>query len=78
MPGVSVPSHLALSPPHPPHTPPSPVGVRLSGHTAHHLGRGYRLPVRLTCDPQPLFLALGHLAPRLWPLASHHGGFPLL
>lgn len=71
-----------LSPP--PHSVPHPLlsfslsGVCLSSHTAHNLSRGYRLLVRPTHDRQHLPCALGRLAPLLWPLASRHGGLPLL
>lgn len=34
------------------HTCHLPIGVCLSGHTAHNLSCGYRLPVHLTYDPQ--------------------------
>lgn len=71
--------NLTSSPPNvPPHSLLSLSGVRLSGHTSHDLGRHHRLSVRPTHNPQHLPRALDCLAPLLRPLASSHGGFPLL
>lgn len=53
-------------------------GVCYSGHTANNLSCGHYLPVCPTHNPQHLPCALDCLAPQLWSLAPHHGGFPLL
>lgn len=53
-------------------------GVCLSSHTADDLSVDHRLPVRPTHDHQHVPCALDRLAPLLWPLASCHGGLPLL
>lgn len=55
-----------------------PSGVCLSGHPPDHISRGHRLLVCPTHNPQHLPSTLVHLAPLLRPLASRHGGLPLL
>lgn len=50
----------------------------MSGRPADLLGAPHRLPVPLTHNPQQLPRALDRVAPVLRPLASAHGGLPLL
>lgn len=59
-------------------SPPPLSGLCHSGHTAHDLGGGRSLLVRLTHNPQHLPRVLGGVAPLLRPLAPRHGGLPLL